>query len=171
MVEGQSPDGDRPPEWDQIVEQHAKRVFQMAVRISEVFRTRKTCRRTFSWKRSACDRPTACEPGRDFLVRLATLRSLDLLRRRRSTSQLRPDDKISTQGPFEAAAANELAAQLRAAIADLPDQQAAVFVLFHFEHLSRAGNRRQFGRFRSGRSTALYKARQHLLAELAAVKQ
>jgi RNA polymerase sigma-70 factor (ECF subfamily) len=171
MVEGQSPDGDRPPDWDQIVEQHAKRVFQVAVRILGSVQDAEDVSQDVFLEAFRLRQVDRVRTWTGLLVRLATLRSLDLLRRRKSSSQLRPDDKISTQGPFEAAAANELAAQLRAAIADLPDQQAAVFVLFHFEHLSRAEIAASLGVSAEAVSTTLYKARQHLLAELAAVKQ
>ena len=70
-------------------------------------------------------------------MRLATLRSIDRLRRNRPSVELRECDRMSTVEPFEAVAATELAQWLRSAIAQLPDQQATVFVMFHFEQLSR----------------------------------
>ncbi len=71
------------------------------------------------------------------LVRLATLRSLDRLRRNRPSVELRECDGMSTAEPFEELAAGELALWLRQAIAQLPDQQATVFVMHYFEQLSR----------------------------------
>jgi RNA polymerase sigma-70 factor (ECF subfamily) len=158
-------------DWNRIVEQHANHVFRVAMRILgcaqdaedvsqdvfiEAFRLQQVDR-VQSW------------PG--LLVRLATLRALDHLRRKRPSEKLREGDRISTQGPFDDAAAKELATRMRIAIAELPDQQAAAFVLFHFEHLSRDEIGLSLGVTPEAVSTALYKARQRLLAQLATIQQ
>ena len=100
-------------------------------------------------------------------MRLATLRSIDRLRRARPLAELRESDRMTTVEPFEEAAAGELAQWLRQAIARLPDQQAAVFAMYHFEQLSRDDVATTLGISIEAVSTALYKARQRLLDLLA----
>jgi RNA polymerase sigma factor (sigma-70 family) len=73
--------------------------------------------------------------------------------------------------PFEEAEAGELAQGLRKALAQLPDQQATVFVMHYFEQLPRDQISATLGVSPEAVSTALYKARQRLLAELAVFKQ
>ena len=74
---------------------------------------------------------------------------------------------MSTVEPFEEAGARELARSLAKAIAQLPDQQAAVFVMHHFEQLPRDQIAAALGISPEAVSTALYKARQRLLTQLA----
>jgi RNA polymerase sigma-70 factor (ECF subfamily) len=78
---------------------------------------------------------------------------------------------MSHVGPFEEAAAAELARWLREAVGRLPDQQAEVFVMFHFEQLSRKEVAATLGISQAAVSTALYKARQRLLTQLAVFNQ
>jgi RNA polymerase sigma-70 factor (ECF subfamily) len=155
------------PDWDRIVELHANRVFRVALRIlrsvhdaedvsqdvfSEAFRLHKTG-------------PVQNWTG--LLVRLATLRSLDRLRRNRPSVELRECDRMSTVEPYEELAARELADWLGKALAQLPDQQAAVFVMHHFEQLSREQISAVLDVSPEAVSAALYKARQRLLTQLA----
>lgn len=159
------------PDWDRIVERHAKRVFRVAVRIlgcvedaedvsqdvfTEAFRLHKVG-------------PVQSWPG--LLVRLATLRSIDRLRRNRPSEELRESDRMSIVEPFDQVAAAELAQWLRNSMAQLPDQQAAVFVMFHFEQLSRDQISATLGVSPEAVSTTLYKARQRLLTRLAVFNQ
>jgi len=104
------------------------------------------------------------------LVRLATLRSLDRLRRYRTSVELRDSDGISNSEPFQEAVAGELAHWLRKAVTHLPDQQATVFVMFHYEHLSRDEISAALTISVESVSTAIYKARQHLQAQLLTFK-
>ena len=104
------------------------------------------------------------------LVRLATLRSLDRLRRCRSSVELRESDGISNTEPFQEAVAGELSHWLRKAITHLPDQQAAVFAMFHYEHLSRDEISTALDISAESVSTAIYKARQNLQAQLLTFK-
>jgi RNA polymerase sigma-70 factor (ECF subfamily) len=105
------------------------------------------------------------------LVRLATLRSIDCLRRRRPSMELREWDSRSTVEPFDEVAAAELAEWLRKAIALLPDQQAAVLTMDHFEHLSRDQIAAALGISPEAVSTALHKARQRLMTRLAVLNR
>jgi RNA polymerase sigma-70 factor, ECF subfamily len=163
---------DELPDWDRIVEDYAGRVFRVAMRIlrcvqdaedvsqdvfTEAFRLHKAGRPVQSWT--------------GLLVRLATLRSLDRLRRNRPSVELRDCDKISTIEPSEEIEARELADWLQKAIARLPDQQATVFVMHHYEQLSRDQVSAALGVSHEAVSTALYKARQCLLEQLAVFNQ
>lgn len=161
-------DNRETPDWNNIVEQHAQRVLRVAMRVlgsvqdaedvsQEVFVEAFRLSETGSVK---------CWTG--LLVRLATLRSLDRLRRVRPVAEVRETDRISAVEPFQEAAAAELAERLRQAIARLPEQQAAVFVMHHFEQLSRNEISTALGVSADAVSTALYKARQRLLNQLAA---
>jgi RNA polymerase sigma-70 factor, ECF subfamily len=157
-------------DWDGIVEQHAGRVFGVAMRIlgsvqdaedvsqdvfTDAFRMRHV-ERVQNWT--------------GFLVRLATLRSLDRLRRQRPFQEIQEGDSISTYGPADDAAASELASRLRTAVAELPEQQATVFLLCHFEHQSCDEISVSLGISREAVSTALYKARKRLQTRLATLQ-
>jgi RNA polymerase sigma-70 factor (ECF subfamily) len=100
------------------------------------------------------------------LVRLATLRAIDHRRRTRPTEDLVNTDHATTIGPFDVAVANELAQWLRAAVGLLPEQQAAIFTLTYFEHLSREEIASSLSISPDAVSAALYKARQRLLSQL-----
>jgi RNA polymerase sigma factor (sigma-70 family) len=78
---------------------------------------------------------------------------------------------MSTVEPFEEVGARELALWLGKALAQLPDQQATVFVMHHFEQLSRDQVSAALGVSPEAVSTALYKARQRLLTQLAVSNQ
>jgi RNA polymerase sigma-70 factor, ECF subfamily len=159
------------PDWDQIVEQHASRVFRVALRIvGSVHDAEDVSQEVFgeAFRLQQADR---VQNWTGLFVRLATVRSLDQLRRLRPSESLREEDRTSTHGPFDDAVAAETADRLRSAIARLPDQQAAAFVLFHFEHLSRDEIAASLGVTPEAVSTALYKARQRLLTQLTAIQQ
>ncbi len=157
---------DGQPNWNQIVDRHGRRVFRIALRVlgsihdaedvsQEVFAEAYRIQQTdsvHSW------------PG--LLVRLATRRAIDRLRRNRPAKELRDDDHVSTVEPFEEATAKELAHWLRTAIARLPDQQATVFAMIYFEQLSRDQVATNLEISPEAVSTALYKARQRLMSQL-----
>jgi RNA polymerase sigma-70 factor (ECF subfamily) len=108
--------------------------------------------------------PVRSWPG--LLVRLATVRSIDRLRRRRPSVELSEADHLTQVVPAHEAERNELAEQLRQAIARLPERQAAVFTLIAFEQLSRDEVAEGLNISPEAVSTALYKARQRLSYEL-----
>jgi RNA polymerase sigma-70 factor, ECF subfamily len=158
------------PDWSRLVEEHADRVFRVAVRILGCVEDAEDVAQDVFTEAFRLQQQDHVQNWTGLFVRLATLRSLDRLRRTRESQPLREGDRISTEGPFEEAVANELASRLRMAIAELPDQQAAVFTLFHFEHLSRDEIAVSLGISPEAASTALYKARQRLLARLPAIQ-
>ena len=149
------------PEWDQVVSENMRRVFGIAIRIlgsdhdaedvtQDVFREAiemAETRKVHDW------------PG--LLRRMATLRSIDRLRKWRSTIAIDTNSAIDAD-PSNEVVANELAERLREAMLQLSDQQAAAFSLAYFESLSRDEIAESLGVAPAAVSTALYKARQRL---------
>lgn len=161
MTEGE------PPDWDQIVEHHSQRVFRVAFRILRSVQDAEDVSQDVFTEAFRLHKTGPIQSWTGMLVRLATLRSIDRLRRRRPSVELQEGDRRSTAGPFEEVEARELAHWLQQAIAQLPDVQATVFVMHHFEQLSRAEVAAALGVSPEAVSTALYKARQRLLTQLA----
>jgi RNA polymerase sigma-70 factor, ECF subfamily len=154
------------PDWDRIVERHAKCVFRVALRILGSVQDAEDVSQDVFTEAIRLHKAGPVQSWTALLVRIATLRSIDRLRRNRPTLELRECDRISTVGPFEEAVAAELAHWLRNAIAQLPDQQAAVFAMFHFEQLSRDEVSATLEISLEAVSPALYKARQRLRSQL-----
>lgn len=155
------------PDWDRIVDRHARRVFRVGLRILGSVDDAEEVSQDVFTEAFQLHRQGPIQSWTGLLVRLATLRSLDRLRRRRRSFELREGDRVSTIEPFEEVAAKELTRWLRDALAQLPDQQATVFTMFHFEQLSREDISAALGVSPEAVSTALYKARQRLLSQLA----
>jgi RNA polymerase sigma-70 factor, ECF subfamily len=154
------------PDWNRIVECHAKRVFRVAYRILGSIQDAEDASQDVFEEAFRLHRNGPVQSWTGLLVRLATLRSIDRLRKRRSHFELMESDRVSSIEPFEHLAADELARCLRCAIRELPDQQASVFVLFHFENLTRDEISATLGVSPEAVSTALYKARQRLVTQL-----
>ena len=98
-----------------------------------------------------------------FLNRLVTFRALDALRRRKWVGVV--DDELvydPSPGPEEAAINSEEEQRLRAAVAELPNRQAAVFCLAYFEQLSHQDIAAALDITRNAVANALHKARAHL---------
>ena len=159
------------PDWDQIVEQHAKRVFRVAMRILKSVPDAEDVSQDVFAEAIRLHGAGPVQSWTGLLVRLATLRSLDRLRRNRPSVELRDCDRMSTVEPSEELEARELADWLREAVAQLPDQQATVFMMHHVEQLSRDQVSAALGVSPEAVSTALYKARQRLLRQLAVFNQ
>lgn len=107
------------------------------------------------------------------MVRLATLRSIDKLRREKfkpETLQNPVTDSRSVESPDQKLIAAELANQLRLEIKNLPQQQAAIFSLAYFEQLSRGEIASALAIPPESVSTALYKARKKLSSRLAVIQ-
>ena len=72
-----------------------------------------------------------------FLKRLVTFRSLDLLRRRKDLEPIGSSHVADSQaGPVQSAIVNEQRTRLRELVGELPERQAAVFCLLHYEEKS-----------------------------------
>jgi len=94
---------------------------------------------------------------------MATYRSLDRLRQRKPISSLDGLPVPGTMnGPEEDAIAGELQEQLRHAVTQLPQQEAAVFCLRYFEDLSYKQIAESLQVTSGAVATALHKARAKL---------
>src|SRR5688500_4361790 len=157
---------EHPRDWNAIVGRHAERVFRIAYRIlGSVHDAEDVSQIVFTEAlRVHASGPVQSWTG--LFARLATVRAIDLLRRRRKTVPLADEDRVSHSGPHEHAVGAELAAWLRSAAGKLPEQQAAIFALTHFEQLDRDEVAAILSISPESVSTALYKARQRLLEQL-----
>jgi RNA polymerase sigma-70 factor, ECF subfamily len=154
------------PDWEKLVERHARRVFGVAMRIlGSTHEAEDVAQEVFS-EAFQLHRAGPVQSWTGLLVRLATIRSIDRYRRKRSFQPLRETDRTTTIEPCEDAMARELAALLREAIRQLPDQQAAIFTMTHFEQMNREAVATALEISPGAVSTALYKARQRLAAVL-----
>ncbi|MCZ6871751.1 MAG: sigma-70 family RNA polymerase sigma factor [Gammaproteobacteria bacterium] len=159
-------------DWDGIVREYGPAVSRIASRILGVRADAEDVTQEVfceAWQLQM-SQPVANWAG--LLRRLAVLRALDCRRRRRpETSLSRVDVGHDRDGPQQLAMARELAEGLRQAIAQLPDQQAAVFSLFYFEHLSRVEIAEALGTTVGAVSTSLSKARRTLKCALSGMLQ
>ncbi len=154
------------PDWNSIVEQYAERVFRIGYRILGSVHDAEDVSQIVFAEAFKLHRAGAVRSMTGLLVRLSTLRSIDQFRSRKTSVSISGVDKISTHGPAEEAAGKELAAWLRQAACDLPEQQAAVFSLTHFEQLERNEVAAILSISPESVSSALYKARQTLQSQL-----
>lgn len=158
---------DETPDWSRLVEGHAERVFRIAQRILGSVHDAEDVSQVVFTEAIAIHHVEAVQSWTGLFVRLATLRSLDLLRRRRGTVALVESDHVSNIGPCDAAVGAELADWLRGAVNQLPERQAAIFSLTYFEQLDRSEVATVLGISPESVSTALYKARQNLTNQIA----
>lgn len=157
---------DGQPDWNRIVDRHGERVLRIALRIlGSVHDAEDVSQEVFA-EAYRFQNAGSVQSWSGLLVRLTTLRAIDRLRRSRRAKELRDDDHVSTVEPFHEAIARELAERLRDVVAELPDQQAAVFVMVYFEQLSRDQVAANLAISPEAVSMALYKARQQLMSRL-----
>lgn len=158
-------DKEHPPDWGGIVERHAERVYRIAYRILGSVHDAEDVSQTVFLEayRMRKAGPVQSWPG--LLARLATVRAIDCLRRRRRTVGISEEDCLAADNPHEQAVGAELAEWLRGVVARLPEQQAAVFSLMHFEQLERHAVAAILGMSPEAVSAALFKARQRLLEQ------
>jgi len=159
------------PDWDRIVDRHAERVFRVALRILRSVQDAEDVSQDVFIEALRLHKAGPVQSWTGLLVRLATLRSLDRLRRNRPSLEIREGDRMSTVEPLDELEAQELARWLQKALAQLPDQQATVFAMHYFEQLSREEVSAALGVSLEAVSTTLYKARQRLLKQLAVFNQ
>jgi RNA polymerase sigma-70 factor (ECF subfamily) len=157
---------EKSPDWTRLVERHAERVFRIALRILGSVHDAEDASQIVFTEAVAIHHAEVVQSWTGLFVRLATLRSLDLLRRRRSTVALIAADHVTNIGPSEAAVGAELADWLRGAVNRLPEQQAAIFSLIYFEQLDRNEVAAVLSISPESASTALYKARQGLTTQM-----
>jgi len=159
------------PSWRRIVKEQGRRVFRIAFRILGSTHDAEDVSQEVFAEAYRLHKSQSVQSLTGLLVRLATLRSIDRLRRRRPVESLRDQDAVSAVEPFDELVAGELAQWLRRAIAELPEQQAAVFTLAHFDQLSRSEIAECLEITCEAVSTAMYKARRQLMSQLSSLNQ
>lgn len=100
---------DSQPDWPQIVERQGKRVFRIALRILGSIHDAEDVSQEVFLEAYRLHNAGPVQSWTGLLVRLATLRAIDRLRRTRSAQLLRDHDRVSTTEPYEEAASWELA--------------------------------------------------------------
>ena len=160
----------KPPDWGQIVQRHAERVYRIAYRILGSSHDAEDVSQNVFTEAVMMYQAGPIQTWTGLLVRLATLRAIDLLRQRRSTVEVDERDRVSYVGPPEEAVGAELADWLRTAASNLPDQQAAIFSLTYFEQLDRNEVAAILGISVETVSTTLSKARQRLMSQITVFK-
>ena len=159
-------DEDSTPDWPKIVERHAERVFRIAYRILGSVHDSEDVSQIVFIEVKRLQRAGPIQSWSGLFARLATMRAIDLLRRRRRNSEIEETQFVSSIEPHHHVVAAELAEWLRKAVANLPEQQAAVFSLSHFEQLDRNEVAAIMGISVESVSTTLYKARVKLQKQL-----
>jgi len=157
---------DDEPDWGRMVDEHGARVLRIATRILGSVHDAEDVAQDVFAEAYRLYRAEPVQSWAGLLVRLATLRAIDRRRRIRPLEELSDADRPTTIGPFDISVANELAEWLRGAVGRLPDQQAAIFSLTYFGQQSRDEVAATLGISPEAVSTALYKARQHLMSQL-----
>ena len=157
---------DTIPDWNSIVDEHAERVFRIAFRILGTVHDAEDVSQNVFSEAFKLQTNQSVKTWTGLLVRLSTLRAIDLLRSRRTDAPISDQDRISNRDPADEAVGRELAAWLRRASSNLPQQQAAVFSLSHYEQLDRNEIAAILTISPEAVSTALYKARQNLQSQI-----
>jgi RNA polymerase sigma-70 factor (ECF subfamily) len=159
-------------DWQAIVKQHGPAVWQTAYRL---LRNRSDAADCFQDTFLAAVEVARREPVRNIgglLVRLASTRAIDRLRRQKRRDQRQtnlPDEPPAgvDADPLEQAQTSDLAAQLRQAIGDLPPQEARVFCLRYLNDMSYREISRELKIAPTVVGVSLYRARVKLRAALA----
>lgn len=146
--------------WEQIVNEYGLFVFRLARRITGRDEDAEDVVQDVFAEIYEYQKREPIREWRGLLRHKATYRALDRIRRRRPAVSI-DDVEIASRshGPVQAAVPNELATQLRSAIAELPRQQAAVFCLRYFDGLSNAEISQSLGITSGAVATALHKAK------------
>jgi len=162
-------------DWQAIVDQHSELVWSTVWRLVGNHADAADC---FQDALLEAFKIARREPVRDWaalLRHLATVRALDLLRvrcrsRNRTEAQVDPSVLLSRDAePGQMVEAGELAERLRTALAELPAQQAEVFVLCCVERLSYGEVAERLQLTTNAVGVLLHRARQRLRGLLAPV--
>jgi RNA polymerase sigma-70 factor (ECF subfamily) len=154
------------PDWSWIVQTHGGRVFGVAMRILGSVQDAEDVSQDVFLEACEIYSAGAVQSWAGLLVRLATLRSLDLRRRHRPTAELFERDCTASSDPAARLIRNELAESLSSAVIRLPDKQATVFIMSCYEEMARDEIAGVLRISPEAVSTLLYKARQRLAEDL-----
>lgn len=159
----------RPHDWATIVREHGPVAYATAWRILGNVTDTEDAVQDALVDALRLHRTQAIESWPALVVRLATCRALDLLRKRRVTVAIVEDLPGSrAKGPEAVAIGAELAARLREALGRLPEREAEVFSLRYFGDLANAEIAAALSMTTGAVAVALHKARarlEELLAE------
>ncbi len=162
------------PDWDKVIDKHSERVFRIAFRILGSVHDAEDISQDVFTEAMSIHQHGPIRTWTGLMVRLATVRSIDRLRKNRKQPSPLPaheDEAFSVRPQQEQELiASELAMWLRNEIRLLPDQQAAIFSLAYFEQLSRNEIASALEISPETVSTTLYKARQKLSDRLAVIQ-
>ncbi len=128
--------------WQAIVAEHGRAVWQTAYRLLGNRSDAADCFQETFLAALQVSRNERVHSISGLLVRLATTRAIDRLRQRTRQERYRacgPDPTCSSRAecdPADQAEVQELSGQLRAAIGQLPPQEAKAFCLRYFSELS-----------------------------------
>ena len=124
-------------DWKCIVDEYGPAVFRIASRILGHHQDAEDVAQDVFCEVYQLHAKTSVDNWPALLRRIATLRSIDQLRRRRTTVPLEAAQFADTcSDPLDRVVAGELVNRLRQAMTELSEQQAAVFSLRYFEGLS-----------------------------------
>lgn len=163
MTEGQIED------WDNFVETHATRVFRVALRILGSVQDAEDVSQEVFFEAFQVRINGSVRNWDGFLVRITTLRSIDRYRKTRPSVTISEQDAISSVQPIDLLIEDEQKRTLRHEVSQLPDQQATVFVMFYFEHMTREEISTELGISVDSVSSSLFKAKKQLASKLATV--
>jgi RNA polymerase sigma-70 factor (ECF subfamily) len=158
------------PCWDQVVDENAQRVFAIAMRILGSVHEAEDASQEAFVQALEFHKRNHVESWTGLLVRFATTRALDQLRRKKAHAPLRETDKVANPDPAQRMITHELRNQLLTTVVQLPDQQASVFWMIAIEQLSREEVSMALGISCEAVSTALYKARKTLAREMSGIQ-
>jgi RNA polymerase sigma-70 factor (ECF subfamily) len=148
-------------DWEQIVKSNARDVYRAALRILGNRHDAEDIAQDVFCEAAGLLDSASVNDWSGLLRRMATFRAIDCLRRRRPAV---PADDVyqADMDPGQSVSQQEQAERIRQAIAELPEQQAAVFSLTYLESCSRHEIAEWLKISPEAVSTALYKARQRL---------
>jgi RNA polymerase sigma-70 factor (ECF subfamily) len=150
-------------DWAEIVREHGQMAFNTAWRIlGHVADTEDVVQESLL-EAFRLQRDRSVRNWGGLLRQLATRRALDQLRKLRHREAPLPDTALAkTPQPDALAIERELAARLRAAIAELPEREATVFTWHSFAHMSNPEIASTLGISGEAVAVALHRARNKL---------
>ena len=152
---------EEPPDWNRIVDEHARRVAHIALRILGSEHDAEEVAQEVFTEAFQLHRREKVRDWTGLIVRLATLRSLDRRRMRKETISLDQFDVIAHHSP-NSLQESEFTEWLRAQVARLPVRQAEVVTLICFQEMSREEVAAALEMTPENVSATLYQARQRL---------
>lgn len=146
--------------WDRIVGEHGPKVFRIAQRLLGSIDDAEDVMQEVFCEAYQLQRRETVNNWAGLLQRIATNRALDCLRRRKPSVELNGREfSLVKDCPAQIAVSRELAQRLRDAVAQLPQQQAAVFCLRYFDDYSSRQISETLNLEPSSVSSSLHKAR------------